>query len=183
MEKKNEKSCLKIAIIGPESTGKTTLAEGLSAYYDLPVVWEFAREYLEESGGKYEEDDLLTIAKGQVELEKRIERNCNSLLICDTTLLSIKIWADFKYGRCHPWIDEQVERSVYHKYFLMDTDVPWAIDPLRENPDPGERKVLFEMHRDLLTNSKADYEVLSGGETQRLTAALTSIENMLKKIS
>ena len=56
-----------ITIVGPESSGKTTLARQLAADLGCPWVPEYAREYLDGLGRTYEEDDLQIIARGQLE--------------------------------------------------------------------------------------------------------------------
>ena len=60
----------KIVIIGPESTGKSTLCEMLAEHYQTTWVREYAREYLLKHGTNYSYENLLEIAKGQIKLEE-----------------------------------------------------------------------------------------------------------------
>ena len=101
-------SLKKIVVIGPESTGKSSLCEALATHYRTSWVPEYAREYLETHGMDYSFDDLLTIARGQLALEDRLyaaaEAAGKELLFIDTDLYVIKVWSEFVFGRCHPWI-------------------------------------------------------------------------------
>jgi nicotinamide riboside kinase len=93
----------KIIITGPESTGKTTLAQQLAQHYQTVWVPEYSRDYIAQLNRSYEEDDLLEIAKGQVRREdEMVAKHTPDLLICDTSLLVIKVWSKVKYQRCHP---------------------------------------------------------------------------------
>ena len=179
MEKENE-TCLKIAIVGSESTGKTTLAEQLSRHYNTPYVHEYAREFLEPREGVYGEEDLVDIAKGQIRLEQKIVNQGEKLLICDTNVLAIKIWSDFKYGRCDQWIQEEVTKLTHHFYFLMDIDVPWESDKLRENAASNDRLTLRTMHEKELENQGFSFLLLSGTKEKRFTKAVDVIDRMLK---
>ncbi|HXH19021.1 MAG TPA: ATP-binding protein, partial [Chitinophagales bacterium] len=88
----------KIVIVGPESSGKTFLAEKLAAHFQCLWVPEYAREYLEKLNKPYTKEDVEKIAEGQLRLEDETAAKSKSLLICDTNLLVIKIWMDHKYG-------------------------------------------------------------------------------------
>ena len=94
----------KIIITGPESSGKTTLAKALAAHFKTVSVPEFAREYIDQLGRPYVESDLLEIAKGQLRLENEMAKRASNFLFCDTDLITIKIWALDKFGKCDPWI-------------------------------------------------------------------------------
>jgi nicotinamide riboside kinase len=125
---------LKIILTGPESCGKTTLARQLAQYFDVPLVEEYVREYFEKkqtsrrkigTGSQYKEADLKEIAMGQIAAEKKAEnalfkqltRKKNTkkppFFICDTDVLTIKIWSEEKYGRCDEWISEQFQISNF----------------------------------------------------------------------
>lgn len=74
----------KIAITGPESTGKSLLAEQLARYYNTVYVPEYAREYIDNLNKPYNFDDILKIAKAQLKNEKLLETKANKILFCDT---------------------------------------------------------------------------------------------------
>lgn len=161
----------KVVITGPESSGKTTLALDLSAHFDAPWVPEQARPYLEARQGLYGEADLLRIAHAQLEAEDM--HTGTDLLICDTDLITIRIWGEEKFGRSDPWIVRATEQRTYDHWLLCSPDIPWEPDPLRENPHDRER--LFEVHRDLLTRLGLPFTVISGDPDERLRAAVTAV--------
>ena len=123
----------KIVVIGPESTGKSTLSEALATALHTVWVPEYAREYLEHLNRPYSETDLQAIARGQLLKEGEVAPLVNKVLICDTDLYVIKVWSEHKYGRCHASILEEIARRKYDLYLLTGIDMPWSPDPLREH--------------------------------------------------
>ena len=163
----------KIAIVGPESTGKSSLAKSLARYFDTEFVPEIAREYLEKLKIPYRENDLLDIAKIQCETEDRLSKKVGDILICDTTLLVMKIWSEVKYNRCDAWIIEEEERRKYDLFLLCNIDLEWEPDPLREHPD--KREFLFNFYLDSLKLMNANYCVISGIGEARIEHAIAAI--------
>ena len=121
----------KIVVIGPESTGKSTLSKSLAEYFKCPWVPEYAREYLEKLKGQYTYDDLLKIAKGQINKEETAIKKTENLLICDTDLHVIKVWSQHKFGKVHSWVEQLITDRKYDLYLLTDIDIPWENDPQR----------------------------------------------------
>lgn len=166
MEKKNRMK--KIVIIGPESTGKTTLTKSLAKHYNCPFVTEYAREYIDNLNRPYVEDDILKIAKKQIELE---DKKHGKYLFLDTNLIVCKVWSQYKYGRCHPWIIEQIKKREYHHYLLCDIDLKWEKDHQRENPN--NREELFEIYKNELSKSESSFTIISG--ENRIQQAISKI--------
>lgn len=158
----------KIVVIGPESTGKTSLCEQLAAHFHAKWCPEYAREYLLAHGNQYSFEDLLTIAKGQVELEDRYtesvikEKNGSSLLFIDTDQYVMKVWCEFVFDRCHQWILNQIVERKYDLYLLCNTDLPWVKDELREYPDLESRERLFHIYRDIMINQNTPWVEIRG---------------------
>lgn len=172
----------KIVIIGPESTGKSTLAAGLAGYYKTVWCPEFAREYLLTQGRDYTFDDLLKIAYGQVELEDTMETEArNGIYIIDTDMYVMKVWCEVAFANCHTWILKQIVQRRYDLYLLCDTDLPWVQDGLREYPDEGLRRRLFKMYKDILINSGVPWVPVSGQQEQRLQTAIGAIKLLCGK--
>ncbi|HMI62578.1 MAG TPA: ATP-binding protein [Puia sp.] len=178
----------KIVIIGPESTGKSTLCEGLAAHFHADWVPEFAREYLLEHGMDYKYEDLLTIAGGQIALEDEraaalIRRAgiapANPILFVDTDLYVLKVWSEFVFGRCDPWILGQIGSRQYDGYLLCNTDLPWVKDELREYPDLVTREKLYHIYRDLLVNQPTPWAEISGLADQRLATAIEAVNGLI----
>ena len=166
---------LKIAITGPESTGKSMLAEQLAIHYGTLWVPEFARGYIDKLGRPYSQGDILEIAKGQIRLEQEIQSRSNTVLFCDTELIVTKIWSIVKYDNCNPWILRMIERNKYDLYLLCNIDLPWIDDPQREHPHL--RRYLFELYMKELSDRGLNYSVVSGKGKHRLQNAVKIIED------
>ena len=163
---------LKIIVTGPESSGKTTLCKALSEHYNLPFTKEFAREYLTDLGKNYLQEDLLEIAKGQLENEQLINNN-QQISLHDTDLITLKIWSDYKYGNCNNWILEQIEKQKVENrfYLLCKPDIKWNYDPLRENPT--DRNELLEIYKQELENLGHKFLIIKGEDRNK-----QAIENL-----
>jgi NadR type nicotinamide-nucleotide adenylyltransferase len=171
-----------VVIIGPESTGKSTLCAQLAEHYKTTWCPEFAREYLKETNGEYNYGDLLNIAHGQLQLEDtmRLEAKNNYYFI-DTDMYVMKVWCEVVFESCHAWILKQIAARKYDLYFLCDVDLPWVEDELREYPDLQIRKRLFKMYKDLLINQKTKWLVISGTDAQRLQMAVSIIDTLFPR--
>lgn len=169
----------KIVVIGPESTGKSTLSKGLAEYLKCPWVPEYAREYLEKLEGQYTYDDLLEIAKGQFQEEEKAISKAEKLLICDTDLHVIRVWSQHKFGKVHPWIEQQIIRRKYDLYLLTDIDIPWENDPQREHPEPEQRAYFFEIYKDIVVGSGIPFRIISGSTEERLNKSIQFIKDKI----
>jgi NadR type nicotinamide-nucleotide adenylyltransferase len=180
----------KIVIIGPESTGKSTLCEQLAQHFETTWCPEFAREYLLTNGTNYEYDDLLTIAKGQLALEdeytETLERNTLPLLenggsiplFIDTDMYVMKVWCEFVFGKCHSFITENIAKQKYDLYLLCNIDLPWVKDELREYPDLETRKKLYQIYKNILVNQQVPWVDISGNYEERFTTAVQAVNSL-----
>ena len=167
----------KIAVTGPESSGKTTLALALTKQLKATFTLEYARVYLQQRNGKYEESDLREIACGQLALEKTDALRADTFQICDTDMLVLKIWSEIRYGRTDPFIEEALQRQRYDLTLLCVPDIPWEPDPLRENPD--DRMELLERYRIELTKAGISFVEIDGLDfSSRLKRALEAIHRV-----
>lgn len=164
----------RIAVVGPESTGKSSLCQQLAQHYATEWVPEYARTYIDQLDRDYTQPDLLAIAKGQLDWEDEKASLATHHLICDTTLLVIKIWSDHAYGNTHPWIEEQLEERAYDFYLLNDIDLPWTPDPQREHPQL--RKHFFDLYQGYLDEHQLPYAIVSGSGNERAHQAVYSID-------
>ncbi|MCG3165125.1 MAG: Trifunctional NAD biosynthesis/regulator protein NadR [Bacteroidia bacterium] len=167
----------KIAIVGPESTGKSTLSAKLAAHYTTEWVHEYAREYLNSINRPYNYDDLKLIAKGQIEEEDRKLEDVTDLLICDTTMLTLKIWSEYAFKKCDPLILNNLESRKYNLHLLCNIDLPWVSDPQREHPD--KRKFFFDWYEKELKKQKLNYIIIEGKVGERFESAVKAIDKLL----
>lgn len=178
MTKNDSRKIKKIAIIGPECTGKSELSQYLSTYFNTCWVAEYARAYLENLDTPYQESDLLKIARGQISLEDEWEKEANGIMICDTNLLVIKIWSNFKYGRCDEEILRMIQNRTYDLHLLTYIDIPWQEDPQREHPE--KREILWNIYKEELEMRNTPYIEIKGEREVRRAAAVNAIEQLLK---
>jgi len=172
----------RIVIIGPESTGKSTLCQQLADYYKTVWCPEFAREYLLEKGTNYNYEDLANIAQGQIELELTLETEAkNGLYFIDTDMYVMKVWHEVAFHNCPTWILKKIARMHYDLYLLCNTDLPWTKDELREYPDLSIRQKLFKMYKDIMINSGTRWSEIGGTDAQRLQTAISIIDTIYKK--
>ena len=166
----------RIALTGPESSGKTWLCEALAKRFGCFSVPEMARLVLEKDGGSYDEEKVEVMARMQAEEEERLaalaDQAGHSFLFCDTNLLVYQVWMETRFGRCPSWIQHSVQQPAYHFQFLLRPDLPWEEDPLRENPLDRDR--LFLRYHSLLAASGANWSIIEG--QSRLEDAVKIIE-------
>lgn len=173
---------IKVVLFGPESTGKTTLAEQLAQHYRTEWVPEYAREYLQEKWDREhmtcEPKDLLPIAYGQMRLENLLAKSANKVLICDTDLLETKVYSETYYtGTCDPLLEEYALKNTYDLYLLTYIDTPWVADDLRDKPDERERMFLY--FKESLEKYDRNFITLRGDKATRLSTAIKYIDKLL----
>ena len=166
----------KVVIIGPESTGKSSLCEQLAEHYKTNWVPEYAREYLLKNGTNYTYDDLLVIAKGQLEQESRITHAASRITFIDTDMYVMKVWCEFVFNKCHRFILDAITERKYDLYLLCNTDLPWVKDELREYPNLAERERLFKIYKDCMVNQSTPWTIIEGNHKTRLSKAVEAVD-------
>ncbi len=174
---------IKIAVTGPESSGKSYTSEYLARHFDGWVVPEFAREYLDRLDRPYNYDDILNIAKAQIDIEKKVTTDAIKeeveIVFFDNELINTRIWCQEKYKTYDDFITQAILESNYDHYLLMCPDIEWKEDPLRENPNDRDR--LFLLHIDYLEKFKKPYTIIEGSLTDRLKLGIAIIKTFITK--
>jgi NadR type nicotinamide-nucleotide adenylyltransferase len=173
----------KVVIIGPESTGKSSLCAALSEYYGTIWCPEYAREYLLKNGRDYKQDDLLSIAKGQIRLEEEHAKKMTAVasskyLFIDTDMYVMKVWSEFVFGQCHKFILDQIVTRKYDAYVLCKPDIPWVQDELREYPDETTRIRLYHYYKDLMIHQSTPWVEIDGDYIERTQKAIGFVEGL-----
>ncbi|HEX5153129.1 MAG TPA: ATP-binding protein [Parafilimonas sp.] len=195
----------KIVVIGPESTGKSTLCEQLAQHFKTIWCKEYAREYLHINGVKYDYNDLLKIAQGQlaeeddciVELNNQysisniqyskndspltthhspLTARSSQLLFIDTNMYVMKVWYEYVFGKCEHLVLDEIAKRKYDLYLLCNIDLPWTADEMREYPDEQPRVELYHIYKDLLINQTTPWVEISGNYEERLQTAIGAVE-------
>lgn len=172
---------IKIAMYGPESTGKTTLSTQLAAHYNDGWIPEFARDFLQEKWDKNQEvcteEDLIAIAVGQTKIENEAVSKANKLLFCDTNLLVTKVFSDIFYERCEPTLEQAAKEHEYDLIFLTYIDVPWEADDLRDSPD--DREKTFKTFENAIIKNGNPYVKIQGSKEERFKKAVQIIDELV----
>lgn len=167
----------KIVFTGPESVGKSTLTKQISDLYDFPSVQELARQYLEKENRKYNIDDVLNIAKLQIEAEDFYFNNNASIVVLDTDLIVTKIWLLHCFNFCPLWIDEHIQKYLETFHLLCYPDIEWKFDPLRENPEI--RLYLFEEYKKEIEFNNFNYKIIKNNGEMRVQNVCNAIDDYL----
>jgi NadR type nicotinamide-nucleotide adenylyltransferase len=164
----------RVCLIGPECTGKTTLAARLADHFGVAWIPEFAREYAQQVGRSLTVDDVEPIARGQIALEDAARQpTTGNLLILDTDLISTVVYATHYYGSCAEWIETAARERKADLYLLTDVDVPWTIDDVRDSAAP--RETLHRVFATTLATYGADFVAIRGDQETRFAAAVAAI--------
>jgi NadR type nicotinamide-nucleotide adenylyltransferase len=175
-------NCIKIVLFGPESTGKSSLAKFLASHYKTYYVDEFARQYLQEKWDNYgkvcEKQDLIPIAVGQIKNENILSKKAKRILFCDTDLLTTAVYSRLYFdGFCDAKLDKFSKHNYYDLYLLMDIDIEWVKDDLRDRPN--EREELFNVFKDALIENNKNYMIVSGNFEKRKKTSIEFVDNFL----
>jgi nicotinamide riboside kinase len=166
---------IKIAVTGPESTGKSSICQIYGEKLNAAVVPEFARLWLESKPNyRYTFEDVEWMAQEQFRLQSEAMQSESNLLLFDTDLLVYCVWMDVVFGKCPKWIEEESERNIFDFTLLMDIDLPWKADPLREHPHLREE--LFFRYLNTLEKTNRPFGIVRGKLEERFENSLTLLK-------
>jgi len=169
---------IKIAIVGPESTGKSTMSDYLAKHYHTVWVPEFARDYCAALTAPPTWQDEINMFYGQIALEEEYLPKANKLLICDTTFITVKIWSDYTFGRSPQEVLDELPKHPYDLYILLSIDMPWQEDPLRDFPHMRDH--FMDIWHKELKELNAHYVVITGIGQERYDNAVKAIDDFLR---
>lgn len=170
----------KVCIVGPESTGKSTLAADLARHFNTLYAWEYARPHLDAQGGQCFEKDIPLIARGQMATEDALEQQANRVLICDTDVLTTAIWSDMLFGRTPDFVRELADQRHYDLYLVADADVPWVQDGQRFFGDDKTRRAMVDRFIAELTARKRRFVRLQGDWPARFETARAAVSSLIQ---
>ena len=175
----------KIVVLGPESTGKSFLAELLAKHFKGVYVPEYAREFLEKNNNKYSYEDIDLIAKGQLLNEdnaiKEYETSpAKGPIFLDTDMQVMMVWSEYVFNTCKSWILQEVASRKYDLFLLCSPDIPWIKDAMREYEDLATRETIFEQFHAVLQEQATPFIIIKGDYEARTALAIKAVEAILK---
>lgn len=165
----------KVVVTGSESTGKTTLARALGRALGAPVAEEFVRAFAERKG-RIDFTDHGPIARGQIASEDAAIAAANDLVILDTDLVSTVVYCEHYFGRCPAWIVDEARARAGDLYLLLQPDIPWVPDGVRDRGD--RRDEMHALFRDRLRDLGLAFAEIGGTADERLDRALDAIAQL-----
>lgn len=184
MEKKNNNNSLKIVLFGPESTGKTELAQALAKHYQTSWVLEYARYYLENKFPEIinaesicAEEDILPIVSGQIALENAENQLNKNVVFLDTNPLETSVYVKYYFNKSYDWLEKIVSERHYDLYLLTDLSVAWQPDLLRDRPN--DRENLFAIFKNELQIRNLPYKIITNIGEKRTNLAISIVDNFL----
>ena len=175
MEKKTFNKTKNIVITGAESSGKTTLFEQLKSLSEFNFIPEYSRTYIDKIKRPYHYNDILEISKQYVKELDLASQNELSV-ISDTDLLTLLIWCEYKYNKCHSFIIESIKINPPDLYLICSPNIPWEPDPQRENPN--DRLELFNIHLSKIKELGINFEIIEGNMSKRFSQVNKTLQNI-----
>lgn len=177
----NLSSVTRVILTGSESTGKTVLARQLADHYGAELAPEFLRDYAVRKGSELDFSDTEPTARGQIAIEdEHATRAARALklLVQDVDLLSTAVYAHHYFGQCPEWIERVARYRRPDLYLLLEIDVPWVRDDVRNRED--RREEMQQFFRAAVAESGSPYVVIRGSWDQRLQLAINAIDELLR---
>lgn len=169
----------RIALLGAESTGKTTLAAALASHYNTLWVPEYGRIFVEQHGRLPKVEEMLGLAQAQIVLEEQYAQNASNVLFCDTTPLTTALYSQYYFGQCASELTELAAHHSYDLVLLMDDDIPWVADGIQRD-GVHIRAILQPIFKQMLHQFGIIYHLISGDLPQRMAHVQRLIKPFLE---
>lgn len=171
------KPAIRIGIIGPESTGKTLLAQKLTEYYNGEWIPEYARTYMENLNRPYEYQDVKNIAQWLIDAYNNRKKQPHPVFF-DTEMIITKVWFDVAFGKIPHEMDKWLNNMDFDAFLLCYYDLPWIPDPVRENGGKM-REILFNRYEQEIRQLKKPYAIIRGKGINRILNAAQALSRLI----
>lgn len=174
----------RICILGPESTGKSTLCTHLAQAFNTGFIPEYGRTYdaIFRQGENWSAGDFTSIAKGHIALGKEISKRANFICLEDTDLLQTIVWAEYLLGSIPPRLQALLsEWHPAHFYILLKPDVAWVDDGTRYSGENKTREWFFHRLQSRLEDMGITYRVIGGSDREaRTISAVDTVADFIE---
>lgn len=169
-----------LVLTGPESSGKSWLAEEIQRQFGGVLVGEYVRQYIDEVRRDTVYADIDVIAHEQLAREDAARAVKPALLILDTHLLSNILWSRTLFNDCPAWLEAALAERQYDLHLLLSPNgVEWVGDGQRCQPDLGERQAFFEASRQWLVAHRQPFAVIEGSWSDRNDHVLQRVARLI----
>ncbi len=170
---------LKVVLIGPESSGKTVLAEQLAQHFETTWVPEYLRVFFDEKQAVFEEN-MQEIAQKQLKSEENGLKMAQRAIFYDTNCMTLKVYHQLYFDSEPFWFNTLFKKENYDHYLLLKPDIPWVDDGQRDMPH--RREELFKLFEQELQAIEADYTIVHGDFQSRTSMAIQKVSELLAKV-
>jgi nicotinamide riboside kinase len=169
---------IRLAITGPESSGKTWLAHWLSAKLSAQMVEEQSRGYLmaKSNPNDYSAGDILAISRLQDEAISAAIESDATIIVCDTDFVVLDVWMREVFGQKAEVFRVAQGRVGFDVLLLCKPDLAWESDPLRENEHDRDR--LYSIYKSLIEERGYSYVEIEGTGEKRGELALEKLKQL-----
>ena len=177
MEEGIHQELKRVLITGPESAGKTELAEALADHFEGAWIPEYARGYIGQLERPYTYADLEHIALHQ-KMEYEEAGKGSGWIFFDTWLILTKVWFELVYGSYPDWLELTIGNANFDMILLCAPDIPWRPDPVRENSGENREK-LYQLYQKEVRRLPFDWAEVKGSGEERFNCAVQLINRRM----
>jgi HTH-type transcriptional repressor of NAD biosynthesis genes len=170
----------RIALVGTESVGKTTLTEKLSKFYNTPYVREVGRDYCYRFSDQLTVEHFDQLAMEHFLLTEKLAENCNRILLVDSEAVVTQYYLELYFNRRSSLIDEIVRRQHFDLCLYLEPDLEWVDDGLRFAGGEKVREKNNVRLKTMLAEYGISYSIISGDYNNRFVQAKEAIDGLFK---
>ena len=170
----------RIAFVGTESTGKTTLAEKLSKFYNTAYVHEVGRDYTLKYSDQLTVKHFDELAMEHFLLTEKKALDCNRVLLVDSEAIVTQYYLEMYFKLRSPLIDEIIRRQEFDLWLFLEPDLEWIDDGVRFAGDPEVRETNNRQLKEMLAEYGVTFISVSGDYNQRFVEAIRAIDGLFE---
>ncbi|PWC17159.1 multifunctional transcriptional regulator/nicotinamide-nucleotide adenylyltransferase/ribosylnicotinamide kinase NadR [Brenneria roseae subsp. roseae] len=150
-----------VAILGGESSGKSTLVNKLANIFNTTSAWEYGRDYVfshlggDEMALQYSDYDK--IALGQAQYIDFAVKYANKVAFIDTDFVTTQAFCKKYEGREHPFVQALVDEYRFDLVILLENNTPWVADGLRSLGSSSARQEFQNLLKTMLAENNIQY--------------------------